>query len=105
MRRLAWYCNWSEAAPCGYRMNWFQLSTASSVVIEEPEENPPASAAEIKSKATSSAALPAGTLTRNAYRLVESRVQAMVWLRARILSATRSAMGPVGACSPGIHCG
>ena len=37
-RSAAWYGRLSGCAPWGYSTTWFQLSTASSLVAELPEE-------------------------------------------------------------------
>ncbi len=57
------------------------------------------------SKSTSSAVTPDGTSRWNAYMSTGSRRQLNRVVPAWIVSPARFAIGPFGACSPGIHFG
>src|SRR4051812_43124052 len=90
-RREAWYWMLSASTPCGYSSIWFQLRTASLLVVEPPDENPSDSGAGMKSKATSSDVTPAGTSIWNAYMLTSSRFHRIERPSPWILSPTRFA--------------
>src|SRR5262245_53214314 len=79
--------------------------TPSCDVTDDPELNPPASGGDRKSNDTSTELAPAGTSTWITYISEGLRRQARSRPPAVILRSTKSASGPVGECSPGIHLG
>ena len=90
----------------GYRSTWFQLKVASSVVEEAAELKPPTEeGGNRKSREASTSRAPAGTSQWKAYMSASSRFQATLLPPAESFNPARSVMGPVGACSPGIHFG
>jgi hypothetical protein len=78
---------------------------ANSGVAEAPALNPVVSGAVMKSNNASTAVAPTGTSVEMAYMSTGSRRQVSGLPAALSCKSTRSAIGPVGPCSPGIHFG
>src|SRR5215469_9979051 len=62
-RKLVWYWTVSGGTPSAYNTYWFQLRTASSVVVELAEEKPSLSGGESTSNLASMEEAPCGTST------------------------------------------
>ena len=104
-RRDASHVMASDLRPAGYMATWFHDSSSRLGVLHAADVKPSVPLSSRKSNATSSRVAPAGTFTRTVFMSTGSRVHSSTALPDLITSPATSVLGPVGACSPGIHLG
>src|SRR6185312_8374001 len=92
-------------APDGYNATSFQLTTARFGPVEAPAEKPLGGAVARKSALASIEVTPGGISRWNVNIFTSSRRQGMSLPLAVNFRPARLSIGPVGPCSPGIHCG
>ena len=94
----------SALLPSGKRISVFQATMPAFAVALGPEVKLPPAIGERYERSTSTALAPRGTSMANTYILRGSRRQVSACPLALIRTFTRFVIGPVGPCSPGIHC-
>jgi hypothetical protein len=94
----------SVLLPSGKSRSVFQTTTPALAVAPGPDVKLPPAIGERYERSTSTALAPRGTSMANTYMLRGSRCQVSACPFALMRTFTRFVIGPVGPCSPGIHC-